>query len=290
MKPSDFSLIIGVDSSLGSSIQEFLHSRHKSVIGTSRRKKTLTDSRFFLDLSQKLDTTWTPPEEVSVVYFCAAVTSLEACRTDPKHSALVNVHNTVSIARKCSESGIQIIFPSTSQVFDGTIPHRKPYDVISPMTEYGRQKAEAERKILELGKDVTIVRFNKIINSRLPLIRQWIDSLISHQKIFPFSDYTMAPVSISLAVECICRLAEGRNSGIFHISAPEDITYADAAVHIAKRLHIDSELVSPKKIADSGIKFEHNPCCTSLDSSDIENKLGIIIPDAFLSIDRTFFP
>jgi len=290
MTQSDCSLIIGVDSSLGSSIQKFLHSRDKTVIGTSRRKKSSTDSRIFLDLSHKLDTKWTPPEEVSEVYLCAAVTSLQACRTDPEYSTLVNVHNTVSIARKCTECGIHVIFPSSNQVFDGTVPHRKPYDVVCPITEYGRQKAEAEKKILELDKNITVVRFAKIIDSRFPLIRQWMDSLISHQKIFPFSDYVMAPISIFFAVEYLCRLAEGRRRGIFHISAPDDITYADAAMYLANRLHVDPILVNPKKVADSDIMYEHNPSYTSLDSSDIENKLGIIIPNAFLSIDRTFFP
>jgi dTDP-4-dehydrorhamnose reductase len=100
----------------------------------------------------------------------------------------------------------------------------------------------------------------------------------------------MAPVPSSLAVECLYRVADDRMRGIHHVSAPQDISYADVARHIANRMQSDPELVQPIGIEDSGVFIEYNPAFTTLDSTEIEKKLAIRIPDALSSLDRIFFP
>jgi dTDP-4-dehydrorhamnose reductase len=290
MMQTNNSLIIGADGALGSSLKEYLISRNETVIESTRRRNTCTTSKIFLDLSVDVDDAWTPPSGVSVAYFCAAVTSLERCYTNPVESAQVNVHNTVKLARKCMENGVFVIYPSTNLVFDGTIPFRKTHENVSPRTEYGRQKAEAEKRLLSLGNDIAVVRFTKIIDPRLPLIIRWLESLRSNSVIHPFLDYVMAPVPSSLAVECLYRISKDRLRGIHHVSGPQDISYADVAYHIAHRLNAKPDLVLPNKIGDSGVFLEHNPTHTTLDSTETEKKLAIKIPDAFSSIDRMFFP
>ena len=284
------SLIIGADGALGSALKEYLISRKETVIESTRRRNTCTSSRIFLDLSVDVDDAWTPPSGVSVAYFCAAVTSLERCYTNPVESAQVNVHNTVKLARKCMENGVFVIYPSTNLVFDGTIPFRKTHENVSPRTEYGRQKAEAEKRLLSLGNDIAVVRFTKIIDPRLPLITHWLESLRSNSVIHPFLDYVMAPVPSSLAVECLYRIAKDRMRGIHHVSGPQDISYAEVAYHIARRLNAELNLVLPNKIGDSGVFLEHNPTHTTLNSTETEKKLAIKIPDALSSIDWMFFP
>ncbi|WP_292369181.1 sugar nucleotide-binding protein [Methanoregula sp. UBA64] len=290
MTPTGSALIIGADSALGKLVTAYLNLHKEPVIGSTRKKEACNTDKIFLDLSEDIDDSWTPPASVSVAYICAAVTSLEQCRINPIQSALVNVQNTVKIASLCMQNGIFVIFPSTNQVFDGSIPLRRPGDPVSPKTEYGRQKAEAEKSLLALEGDLAIVRFTKIIYPRLPLIREWMDALGLHQVIHPFSDYRMAPVPAPLAVECLYKIADKRIRGIHHISAPLDISYADAAHHIADRMHATSDLVRPRKTEDFGVFLEHNPAYTALDASDIEKKLAIRIPNALASIDRVFFP
>ena len=290
MMQTSTSLVIGADGALGQAVKEYLISQNERVIESTRRRDTCTANRIFLDLSREVEDTWTPPPGVSAVYLCAAVTSLEKCHANPIQSAQVNVYNTIKIARKCMENGIFVIFPSTNLVFDGTVPFRKIHEEVSPRTEYGRQKAEAEKRLRALGEDLAIIRFTKIIDSRMPLIVHWIESLKSGQVIHPFSDYVMAPVPSAIAVECLYRIARDRMRGIHHVSAPQDISYADVTYYLAHRLHAGSDLVIPVKIGDSAVFLEHNPIHTTLDSTDTEKKLAIRMPDALSSVERMFFP
>ncbi|MDG6218106.1 MAG: sugar nucleotide-binding protein [Candidatus Thermoplasmatota archaeon] len=283
------SLIIGADGLIGNTLSRYLISQNEEIIETTRHLHTCTTSRIFLNLSDEKIDNWNPPSGVSVVYICAAVTSLEECRKDPHRSELVNVHNMIKIAHKCMKNGIFVIFLSTSSVFDGTLSHRKITDQPSPKTEYGRQKAEAERRLQLLNGECAIVRLTKVIDPDTPLIIGWIDTLKSNNRIYPLSDYVMAPISLKTVVECLYGIAQLKLRGIHHISAPNDISYAEAAFHIARRCNIDPSMVSLMKVSDSNIFLENNPSYTTLDTSVIRNKIGIEIPDAFTVIDEVFF-
>lgn len=289
MKHHDFSLIIGSDGLLGSSLASNLQSHDERLIESTRRKDTCTQSRLYLDLAAPWDDTWSPPHDVSVVYLCAAVTSMEKCRLDPKGSERINIENTVNIAKKCTENDIFFIFPSTNLVFDGTLPFRKPDESKSPITEYGRQKAKAEKQLLALGENVAIVRFTKIISPDMQIFHTWCDNLRSSRIICPFSNYVMSPVPNILAVEILYRISQKRLFGVHQVSGPKDITYADAAYHIAKRLHVGKKLIRATTIEDAGLAIEHNPAFTTLDSTETEKKVGIQIPEAFSSLDMVFF-
>jgi dTDP-4-dehydrorhamnose reductase len=290
MKHRDLSLIIGADGLLGSTLTSTLKSHDERFIGSTRRKDTLgSKDRIYLDLAAPWDDSWSPPSHVSVVYLCAAVASQEKCRLDPEGSARINIENTVNIAKKCTENDVFFIFPSTNLVFDGSIPFRRPDENRSPMTEYGRQKAEAEKQLISLGENVAIVRFTKIINPGMQLIRMWCDNLRSSRPIYPFSNYVMSPVPNLLAGEILYRIAQKKNGGIYQVSGPKDITYAEAAYHIAKRLGVGKHLVSPITIEDVDVAIEYNPASTTLDSTETEKKVGIQIPGAISSLDSVFF-
>ena len=190
------------------------------------------------------------------------------------------------ISQKNVQNDVFFIFPSTNLVFDGSVPFRKSYESRSPMTEYGRQKAEAEKQLISLGENVAIVRFTKIISPETPLIRMWCDNIRSSRPIYPFSNYVMSPVPNLLAGEILYRIAQKRICGIHQVSGPQDISYAEAAYHIAKRLHVEENLVRPTTIEDAGVAIEYNPAFTTLDSTETERKVGIHIPDAFTSLDH----
>jgi hypothetical protein len=49
----------------------------------------------------------------------------------------------------------------TNLVFDGSVPCRNAHDAACPVTEYGRQKAEAEKQLLALGNMAAVVRVHE---------------------------------------------------------------------------------------------------------------------------------
>ena len=112
----------------------------------------------------------------------------------------VNVTGTVALVERLVSQGAFVVHLSSAHVFDGTRPHRREHDQTCPVTEYGTQKADAERSILKLGDSVAVVRFAKIVGPTDPLFGGWATSLSAGQPISPFSDMTMSPVPLSCAV------------------------------------------------------------------------------------------
>jgi dTDP-4-dehydrorhamnose reductase len=284
MKQTDVSLIVGADSSIGRALAARLISAGKRVIETTRRHDTLCETRIFIDLTKEIEN-WLPPAKIDVAYLCAAVTSTEQCRQDPVHSAEVNVRNTLSLARNLISRGTFVVFLSTNQVYDGSIPWRKADDKVCPKTEYGRQKAEAEKQLLALGNLVSIVRFTKILSSNMPLFQGWIQRLRNHQEIHPFLDMVMAPVPLFFAVEVLSRLGELRLPGIVQVSGEKDISYDQVAYYLARQIDANLDLVKPRNSKEVGLQAEFVPLYTTLDTTQLRIQLGLDPPKVWSGID-----
>lgn len=280
-------MIIGGDGFLGHSIAKRLRESGTRVITTSRKMQNLSDSCIYLDLTEDISS-WEVPDDVDTVFICAAVTSIGQCRSHPKKSRKINIENTIQIASKLIKNGISVVFPSTNLVFDGLQPLCKVDDSACPLTEYGRQKDEAEKGLIKLGGNIVIARFTKIFGPETPLVLNWIEQLKRGIIIHPFSDMALAPVSIDFAVNALIEIAYIKSHGNWHISTKEDITYEELARHLARRIGVSQQYIQPIKAIDSGLAFESIPKYTALDTSRLQKELGINPPSPFDTIDSIF--
>ena len=268
-------LIVGGDGVVGRALAERLRRDGRRVIATTRRAQAAAEDRPYLDLADD-PSDWRPPAGVSCVYLLAAVTSQEACRRDPAGTRRINVDAAVTIARTCAATGAFVAFPSTNLVFDGTRPLRRPHEPTSPQSEYARQKAAAESGILALGTSVAVVRVPKVLDPGNRLICGWMEALAAGWPIEPFYDLVIATVPLSLFVEALVRIGEGRRPGLWQVSGHEDVTYADIARAIARGMGADEGLVRPISATVAGL--EVRPTHATLDSTASERELGIVVP------------
>lgn len=278
-------LIVGGDSTIGKSLLSAFETSRHSCWYTTRHRSKLSERCLFLDLSDNVNYWLMPPEPVKTAIFCAAITSHEQCQNDPELSWRVNVSGTVTLATRLVEAGVFVVFLSGTAVFNGESPFYRPFDPLSPNTEYGRQKAEAEDQLLKLGDNIAIVRFSKVITPEMPLIKGWIRDLKAGKVIHPFSDMVISPVPIKFAVAVLQEIAVKQVPGIIQVSANQDVTYADLARHIALKLGSDEKLVQPVSYLDVGIKVAARN--TTLDSGRL-CELGMLTPDIWTSVDKTF--
>jgi dTDP-4-dehydrorhamnose reductase len=283
MKP-DAVLVIGSDGSIGQALTKHLTDAGKQVLATTRRPNPRWPASIFLDLTQD-SSRWQPPERVSVAYFCAGVSSIDHCRRQPLESAQVNVQNTVGLAKALVARGTFVVFPSTNLVYDGSVPCRKVTEPVCPVTEYGRQKAEAERQLLALGDLVLVFRVSKVLAHGDPLFASWIDALRRGQKVEAFSDMVMAPLSQAFVISVLSKMAATRKPGIFQASGQTDITYEQAARYIAKRMGASQKLIQPVKAALTRKDFESIPAHTTLDSSELSDAFGETPPEPWKVLD-----
>ncbi len=276
-------LLIGGDSELGAATFRHMRLAGAEVRATTRRAEVVSPDQPFFDILHPLNN-WPPPEGTEAACIFVAVARLNACAADPVGSAAVNVSQTLHLIDKLTEDGIYVLFLSSNQVFNGDVPH-VPADVCTcPISEYGRQKAKAEAVICERmarGAPLGVLRLSKVMSPNMALIRGWINSLLCDKAIRAFNDMTLAPVPIDLVSAAIARLLQERSRGIYQLSGPRDVTYAEMARHLANELGVSPNLVEPISAAMGGVPEGALPRHTTLDSTFLRERYGIGVPDVW---------
>jgi dTDP-4-dehydrorhamnose reductase len=280
-------LVIGGDGQLGASLSSHLKEAGHQILSTVFFRDPACAEEIFMDLREDVSF-WPIPGTFDAAFLCAAVTSMEICRTQPAESWKINVENTLDLARRLSDDGAALFFPSTNLVYDGNLPFRSTTDPVNPLCEYGRQKVETEQGLAALTDRTAIIRFTKIIGPGFALIRNWMADLRQGKTIHPFSDMVLSPVSLRFASEAIIAIMQRESYGFWHISAREDVTYEQVAIYLARRTGVSQGLIEPIKVAQSGLAFETIPEHTTLDTSRLREELGLESPSVWETLDEIF--
>jgi dTDP-4-dehydrorhamnose reductase len=283
-------LVIGSDSLVGSALMQHFRQTNTPVIGTTRRPSNVCRDICLLDLSEDI-LSWQIPHDVTVAIICAGATSMNACSNNPTDTARINVDAVAALATKLADRDVFVIYLSTNQVFDGTIPFRCADDLLCPITEYGRQKAQAEHSITHLGDCSAIVRLTKILAPGSPrVLAQWADSLRSSRAVHPFSDMLFSPIPLSCVISVLPLIAEHRLSGIIQVSGNADVSYAQAALRAAEILDVDTSLVQPITAHQSDLHNEPLWNHTTLNIDRLRSTFGIEPPDPWWTLETVHRP
>jgi dTDP-4-dehydrorhamnose reductase len=224
------------------------------------------------------------PHGVQSACIFVAVARLAACEADPQGSARINVEQTIALIDLLARRGIYTLFLSTNQVFSGDKPDVPADSPVAPVSEYGRQKAEAERMLrtrMASGAPIGVLRLAKVVSPGMQLVTQWKQELTAGRFIRAFSDMMMAPAPVELVATCITRMMEDRLPVIAQLTGPRDVAYAEVGRFLAEKTGADPRLVEPVSALESGMPKGSTPRYTTLDSSYIAQKYGLTVSDAF---------
>ncbi len=272
-------LIIGADGLIGGALSQGFSRQGHPHLMTSLRP---VGGQIKLDLGGSFETWELPHAQIDTAFLCAAQTSLKSCEEDPERSALINVTNTVKLAARLLDAGAFVIFLSSNLVFDGLKPFYAEDDVPNPKLEYGRQKARAERALLELSGNVAVVRLSKVVHPGMALFRSWADSLRNGGVIHPYSDLMMSPISLDFTVEAIEKIALKRAGGITHLSSDRELSYEDCARMLAKEMDACETLIQPVQAPAGRAGF------STLNMGRAVRELGIAVPSAIETLNTLF--
>lgn len=167
--------------------------------------------------------------------------------------ASVNVEGSQNVARAAASVGARLVHLSTDVVFDG----RKgtPYveeDPLSPVTDYGRSKAEAEARVASAHPAALIVRTSLIYGGPEP---SRIESMARDPGLTFFTNELRCPVQVRDLAAALLELAALDVSGPLHVAGADAVSRAEFA-----------ELVSGGPVR-SGPAPETRPLDCRLDSS-----------------------
>jgi dTDP-4-dehydrorhamnose reductase len=224
------------------------------------------------------------PEGITAACICVAVARLAACAADPTGSARVNVERTLALVDLLTARDVYTLFLSTNQVFNGNEPHMAAEAPTSPVSEYGRQKAETERELrarMANGAPIGMLRLAKVVSPGMALVDAWRRELAAGRSIRAFNDMTMAPVPTAFVATSIARLMEDRLPIVAQLTGPRDVSYMDIGRFVAERIGADPGLVDPVSALENGLPRGSTPRNTTLDNSYLAGRYGLTVPDAF---------
>ena len=280
-------LLVGGDSEIGAATSAFLAAQGRPVASTTRRADRAADGRPWLDLAAPLDA-WEPPAATRSACIFAAMARLAACAADPAGTARINVTQTLALIERLLARGVHVLFLSTNQVFDGSIPQTPADALACPVSEYGRQKAWVEaavREHIQGGAPAAILRLSKVVSRGMPLIGDWMAALSTGKEIRAFHDMTLAPVPTDMVSAAVGALMQDGARGVYQLTGPRDVSYAEVGRFVARHLDADPSLVSEISALEAGLPEGATPQHTTLDSSLLRDRYGIDVPDVWQVIE-----
>lgn len=187
------------------------------------------------------------------IVLAAAYTDVDGCESDPRRAFEVNRDGAVNVAEAAKSLGAKLLFLSSDYVFDGK--KSSPYetgDQRNPQGVYGRSKAEAEVRLLEVLPEVCIARTSWLFGTggkcfpdtilKLAATRPALD-VVNDQRGGP--TYT---VDLARAIIELCR-KDAR--GIVHVTNSGDCTWFEFAREIIEGAGLQTEVrpVSSQQMA-----------------------------------------
>lgn len=233
-------LIIGAKGSLGSAFARICESRGIVYHLSERGEVDIASEEAILQILEK--------KKPWAVINAAGYTRIDEAEKSPLTCFRENTTGPIILADVCRSLGIKFVTFSTDQVFNGE--KRSPYaveDQTHPLNLYGLSKKMAEEQITRVNPDTLIIRSSCFFN---PWHKQ--DSLnkilqaglySNHQYYLP-SDIIMSPAYIPDIVNTALDLLIDGESGIWHLSNQQEISFYDFARLALEMAGLNENIIS----------------------------------------------
>ncbi len=141
--------------------------------------------------------------------------------------AAVNTDGSENVARAAAAVAARLVHLSTDVVFDG----RKgaPYvedDPVSPVTDYGRAKAEAEQRVAAAHPKALLVRTSLLYGGTEPSKHELAARDVAYTF---FTNEIRSPVHVTDLAHALLELAALDVAGPLHVAGADDVSRAELA-------------------------------------------------------------
>jgi len=235
-----------------------------------------------------------------VIVNAAAHTAVDRAESELGESAAINATAPEVLAAEAKAVGAWLVHYSTDYVFDGsgTRPWQED-DSPRPLNVYGLTKLDGERAIQQSGCRHLIFRTSWIYAARgTNFIRTILRLSAERENLRVINDQHGAPTGAELIADTTAlalqqSFAQDNTSGLYHLAASGETTWFGYARHVISAAR---DAGWPVRTADNGVqpvssdKFEtvaERPKNSRLDTSKVESKFGIRMPEWRIGVDRT---
>ncbi len=215
----------------------------------------------------------------------ASVTSLEICEENPALSRKVNCEAPEEWAKECGRAGVRFVHLGTDYIFDGkkTSPYL-PTDPASPLSRYGKDKAEGEKKVLRANPHALVVRLAWVFGHGGKTFMSKLPGILAEKEVVELAGgRTGSCTYAGEAARIILDLAEKGAQGIYHGVQTGATTWKAFAENALEKMRAKAGKVACREIRElpqekiAGLKVPR-PAFSVLDISATEKVLGRKIP------------
>jgi dTDP-4-dehydrorhamnose reductase len=174
---------------------------------------------------------------------------------DPDGCRLANTLGAVNLARGALEAGAHYTSFSSDLVFGGQLDRAYvETDATRPLNVYGLTKEAAEKQVLKLGGQALMVRTAAFFSADDPhnFAAQVARQLSCGRPLRVASDVVITPTYVPDLCHAVLDLVIDGETGLWHLSNGEAMTWAEFGFTLAERLDLDRRLIRPSACADLG--------------------------------------
>ncbi len=210
---------------------------------------------------------------------CAAISSPDRVDQDPDLASLINVESARRLAEVSSHLGARHIHLSTDMVFDGTSSPYRSTDPTNPLSEYGRQKLEAEKQVLQVAEQNLLVLRITLLNGNSPRAdrsphERILSALAKGQTPCLFTDEYRQTSSAENVAQLIVELIERPNlNGLFHWAGSEVVSRYELGIKILERFGFKEERIKPSTLAESIGRVGERPARLTFELAPLVSKV-----------------
>lgn len=182
--------------------------------------------------------------------------NVEACEFDPERTRRTNVDGVANVVAACRDTAANLVFYSSDYVFDGIAGPYVESDVPHPISEYGRQKAEAEAIVQrELPGRSLVLRITWVFGNEPQeknFVARVVATLGAAQALFAPTDQWGNPTYAGDIAEATFDLIIAGATGLYHLAGPDIVSRAAFARQAAAMFNLDVSLVQGVPTSDLG--------------------------------------
>jgi dTDP-4-dehydrorhamnose reductase len=239
------------------------------VIGLGSRDVDIRDAQKLREVVNAMRPDW--------ILLAAAYTDVDGCENNPDLAFSVNRDGAVNVAHAAKEAGARLLFLSSDYVFDGrkTSPYETD-DPRNPQSVYGRSKAEAELRLLDVMPGCCIARTSWLFGTGGKCFPDTILKLAaSRPALDVVSDQRGCPTYAADLATAIIQLCRANARGIVHATNSGDCTWFEFAREIVRGSGLRTE-VRPVNSAQMA-RPAPRPAYSVLSPSSLQG-FGITLP------------
>lgn len=216
----------------------------------------------------------------NVIINCAAYTNVDQAEEDVEKAFLVNRVGVQNICDAAKTVGAKVVHYSTDYVFSGSaddaisFPDGYPESAsVSPQNVYGKSKLEGEQVLCKSDLDFLLIRVSWLC---APEGKNFVNTMLrlgsERDLLTVVDDQIGSPTYTFDLVEKTVKLLRQKESGLFHVSCSEKLSWADFAEEIFRMSGLKTTV---KRVSSSEFKTKAKRPAFSLLSKEKIIDLGL---------------